>query len=94
MKVENGCKCNRPFSGSLYNKDRFQSHQQSKMISMPNELESLESLMKLTMQSTIVEMIPVMSIEGFLSRKKYKRQNQRLPSQLEHVPDTLYRMSR
>jgi hypothetical protein len=31
----------------------------AKMISMPNELESLESLMKLTMQSTIVQMIPV-----------------------------------
>jgi hypothetical protein len=66
MKVENGCKWNLQFSGSLYNKDRFQSHQQSKMISMPNELESLERLMKLTVQSTIVRNDPSMSIEGFV----------------------------
>ncbi len=86
MKVENGCKCNQQFSGSLYNKDRFQSHQQSKMISMPNELDSLESLMKLTMQSTIVQMIQYVN-RGLCLENNTKGKNQRLPSQLEHVPD-------
>jgi hypothetical protein len=71
MKVENGCKCNQQFSGSLYNKDGFQPHQQSKMISTPNELESLESLMKLTMQITIVQMIQYF-IRGLCLEKNTK----------------------